>query len=67
MKSELKLYPHRITPGENIVEIWDEEEFIATVVGADARGIRIISKHPLTVVEKPDLLNVVEVWVGRLE
>jgi hypothetical protein len=65
VKSKLKLVDHRIVPGEKVVEVWDADEFIASVVGADTRGLRVISKHPVRVVEIPGAVNVIEVWFEK--
>lgn len=68
MKPKLVLSDHNIVPGDKVLEIWDGDEFIAEIVAADERGIRMISKYPLKVVEVPgEILNVVEVWVAHVE
>jgi hypothetical protein len=46
MKTELRLARHSMLPDHNLIEVWYEGKFIATVTGADVPGVRIISKHP---------------------
>lgn len=45
MKTELRLKPHYVLPGPQIVEIWHDGKLIGTVTGADGPGVRIISKY----------------------
>jgi hypothetical protein len=47
MKSELRIAEHSIVPDAQVVEVWYGGELIATVTGADAPGVRVISKHKL--------------------
>ncbi len=47
MKTELRLAAHSVIPGQQVVEIWHDGQFIGQVTGADGPGVRIISKHPL--------------------
>lgn len=47
MKSELRLCDHAVIPGAKVIEVWYAGEFIATVVGADGPGVRVLSKHPM--------------------
>jgi hypothetical protein len=49
-KSKLKLKAHMLVAGEDSVEVWYEDTFIAAVYGADGPGVRVISKHPMDVV-----------------
>lgn len=51
MKTELRPKPHSVLPGQTIYEIWYDNTLIGTVCGADGPGVRIISKHPVTVAE----------------
>ncbi len=44
MKSLLSVNPHRVLPGEQVVEVWYGGVLIATVAGADGPGVRVISK-----------------------
>ena len=66
MKTELRLKPHAILPGANIIEVWHEGEFIGEVTGADGPGVRIISRHSMQLsnVCGPGP-NVSEVRVGK--
>jgi hypothetical protein len=45
MKSELRVVPHSELPGQNVIEVWHDGEFIATVTGATGPGVRVISKY----------------------
>ncbi len=55
MKTELRLAPHSVIPGAKIIELWYAGQFIGQVVGADGPGVRVLSKHALTVeTEKAD-------------
>lgn len=49
-KSKLKLESHLTLSGENVVEVWYEGKFIATVTGADVPGVRIVTKYPLDII-----------------
>ena len=49
MKSEIRVRQHEVYPSQSVVEVWFNGEFIATVTGADGPGVRVISKHPLSV------------------
>lgn len=49
MKSELRLQPHSELRREQVIEIWHNGEFIGAVYGADGPGIRIVTKHQLSV------------------
>ncbi len=49
MKTELRLSPHSILPGQQVIEIWFAGEFIGQVTAAtDGPGVRVISKHRMT-------------------
>lgn len=45
MKTQLRLGPHTVLAGAQVVEVWYGDVLIATVTGADGPGVRIISKH----------------------
>lgn len=45
MKTELHLSRHHLLPYQQVVEIWNDGQFLGTVVGADGPGVRIISKY----------------------
>jgi hypothetical protein len=49
-KSELVVKSHGILSGEAVIEVWYEEELVATVYGADGPGVRVISKHPMDII-----------------
>lgn len=54
MKSELRLGRHAVIGGANVIEVWYQGQFIATVAGADGGGVRVISKHPIEVFTRGD-------------
>lgn len=45
MKTKLELSHHRVLAGENVVELWYNNQFIGTITGADGPGFRFISRH----------------------
>ncbi len=49
MKTELRLAPHAILPGQQVVEVWHDGQFLGQVVGADGPGIRVLTKHALAI------------------
>jgi hypothetical protein len=49
MRTELRVKPHTVLIGQSVYELWHNGEFIGQVTGADGAGVRVISKHPLTV------------------
>jgi hypothetical protein len=51
MKTELRLVPHSVIPGEQVIELWYADEFIGTVTGADGTGVRLITKHAVKVTQ----------------
>ena len=68
MKTELRVKPHSVLPGQSVIELWHDGQLIGTVAGADGPGVKIITKHPVeaAVVTDPPLpdgrtLRVVEV------
>jgi hypothetical protein len=63
-KTELRLAEHRSVPGEKVIEVWFEGQFIGEVTGSDGPGVRIISKHPLTGNHKAGLPEVLEVTIA---
>lgn len=64
MKSELRLARHTVLPGQQVVEIFHDGEFIGQVAGADGPGVRVLSKHELSTKTEPGAVNVVEVRIG---
>jgi hypothetical protein len=67
MKTELRLAPHSIVPGQQVVEIWYDGKFIGQVTGGDGPIVRVISKHPLASSRKPGMPEVVEVTIATPE
>ncbi|MCI0421497.1 MAG: hypothetical protein L0312_20110 [Acidobacteria bacterium] len=43
----VKRKQHQILEGEDVVEIWHENQLVGQVTGADGPGVRVISKHPI--------------------
>lgn len=54
MKTVLRIAPHAIIPGAEVVELWYRGQLIGTVTGADGPGIRVVSKYQKDVVRGPD-------------
>lgn len=44
---DFKLRQHSVLPGRQIVEVWDGDQFIATITPGDTSALRVVSKHPL--------------------
>jgi hypothetical protein len=42
-RTELRLKDHDARPGEHSVEVWHGGKLVATIVGADGPGVRIMS------------------------
>lgn len=63
MKSELRLARHTVLPGQQVVEIWHDGEFIGQVTGADGPGVRVLSKYDLSAKIEPGAVNVAEVRI----
>jgi hypothetical protein len=38
MKTELRLAPHSVLPGQSVVALWHDGQFIGTVTGAHGPG-----------------------------
>jgi hypothetical protein len=47
MKTEIRVVPHSVLAGANVIELWHDGQFIGAVVGADGPGVRVISKHSM--------------------
>ena len=54
MKSELRLKPHTVQPGVNVIELWHDGKFLATIAPADGPGVRIVSKHGIQASPAPE-------------
>jgi hypothetical protein len=61
MKTEIRLAPHSVLPSQNIIELWHDGQFIGQVTGADGPGCRIVTKHPVTVVDAGDMVTEVRI------
>jgi hypothetical protein len=66
MKTQLRLVSHSMLPGANVVEIWYGEQFIGTVAGSDGPGVRVLSKHPVEVVNAAPMITEVRIEPGKL-
>jgi hypothetical protein len=71
MKTTLRVVPHSTILGARVFEVLYDGQVIATVVGADGAGVRIFSKHTLSVEQESEAaptstgkLNVCEVRIG---
>lgn len=70
-KTELRVVPHSVLPGEKVIEMWWQGKMIGTVTGHDLPGVRVISKYPLAVADRIDpnpiglstMVNVVSVTI----
>ncbi|HWY88245.1 MAG TPA: hypothetical protein VNX28_16155 [Gemmataceae bacterium] len=40
MKTEIRLAPHSVLPGQNIIELWWDGQFIGQVTDADGPGCK---------------------------
>jgi len=50
MKTTLRVSSHLVRPGETVVEVWHDGQFVATIAGVDGvPGVHIISKYTLAV------------------
>ena len=68
MKSELRLARHTDGSGAVVVEVWYGQDFIASVYGADGPGVRVVTKHRITVdhLDPHDVsIGAVTVHIGR--
>ena len=61
MKTILRLAPHSVLPGANVVELWHDGRLIGTVAGADGPGVRIISKYAAQVDVAGDMVTEVRI------
>jgi hypothetical protein len=72
MKTELRLAPHSGLPGQSVIELWHDGQFIGTVTGADGPGIRIVSSFTVVVLPAVELVtevridpNISATWFGE--
>lgn len=64
MKTELRLRPHALIEGANVVEIWHDGQFIGEITGSDHRpGIRVLSKWEKTAAQSDFLIMEVRIHV----
>lgn len=68
-KSKLKVDPHHLLADDQVVEVWHEDELVATVYGADGPGVRIISKYPMDIVRgglrAGDTIGMIEIRIEK--
>lgn len=57
---EFRVRPHELRECD-VVEVWIDGEFKATITPADLPGVRIVSRHMTDVLFDRDTLGVVEV------
>lgn len=64
-KTELRLASHETLPGHLVIEAWYDGRLVCTVTGRDGPGVRIITKHPLNVLDvvRDVRVNIIEVQV----
>lgn len=65
-KTELRIAPHEVMPGHMVIEAWYDGRLVCTVTGRDGPGLRVISKHHLSVkdVVRNPLLDIIEIEVS---
>lgn len=61
MKTTLRLAPHSILIGQNIIEVWYEGKFIGQVTGLDGSGIKFISNYEIKSNSTTDIITTIEV------
>lgn len=66
--TSFKLATHSIT-GRRMVEVWEDDEFIAAIYAdeAEPRSIRVMSKHPMAVIQdkKKAVPNEISIVMGK--
>lgn len=58
VRTEFKVKPHLTRGGVEIVEVWIDGKFTATITPSDIQGVRIISKHIAEVSQTPQVVSV---------
>jgi len=66
MKTELRLAPHTVIEGANVVEIWHGGQFIGQISGAEGPGVRVMSKHPVAPLTYTDTTGGIPVRVTEV-
>lgn len=67
MKTELRIAKHMLKRGANVVEIWHDGNFIGEVTGSDTfPGVRVITKYPMAIADRPGLPNYMDVKIAYL-
>jgi hypothetical protein len=61
MKTELRLAPHSVLPGQSVVELWHDDQFIGTVTGADGPGVRIATQFAVVVAPAAGMVTEVRI------
>jgi hypothetical protein len=68
MKSKVRLQSHSVATGENVIEIWHEGTFLATIAGSVGPAVRIVTKHKMTAKPAPEDgsgIHVLEVKISK--
>jgi hypothetical protein len=56
--------------GENVIEVWHEGTFLATIAGGEGPSVRIVTKHNITARPAPEDgsgVHVLEVKISKDE
>jgi hypothetical protein len=63
--SQLRFAQHATKPNEACVEIWHKGTFVGQITGADACGVRVITRHSVEPIFLTDgVIQIVEVRIG---
>jgi hypothetical protein len=54
MKSKLRLQSHSVATGENVIEVWYDGVFLATLASGEGPTVRIVTKHNMTANPAPE-------------
>ena len=54
MKSQIRVKLLAMLPGVNVMEMWHDGQFLATISGGDGPDVRIITKHAVKAKPAPD-------------
>jgi hypothetical protein len=63
--TQLRFAQHATTPKEACVEIWHKGTFVGQITGADACGVRVVTRHNVEPIFISDgVIQLVEVRIG---
>jgi len=65
MNLQFKLAKHSVLPNNQVLEIWKDNEFIATVTVSEKDTVRVISKHSLSTIHRVGVINSVDVKINQ--